>query len=141
VSGVLLDTHIFLFLTDDVERVPARVRRAIDDAEQRYLSAASVWEMSIKISIGKLRLPETLERFLPSRSAELLTRSLPVTQRHALRAGNLPPIHGDPFDRMLVAQALEEDLVLLTLDPSVASYAVKTLGYDTPRKRQTRKAR
>ena len=140
-SGVLLDTRVFLFVADEVDRVPASVRRAIDEAEQRYLSVASAWETAIKISIGKLRLPEALEPYLLSRSASLLMRSLPIAQRHAVRAGALPPIHGDPFDRILVAQALEEDLVLLTLDPRVASYGVKTVSYGAPPKRRKRGSR
>ena len=124
-SRVLVDTHVFLFLVDDVERVPRSFHRAIDEATERYLSAASAWEMVIKVSLGKLRLPESAEKYIPSRTSELLMRSLPITQRHAVRAGTLPLLHRDPFDRMLVAQSLEEDLLLLTLDPRVLRYGVR----------------
>ena len=135
-SGVLLDTHVFLFVADEVERVPIEFRRAIDQAEERYLSAASAWEMAIKSSLGKLRLPESPDRYISSRSSQLLLRSLPISQRHATRAGELPTLHRDPFDRMLVAQALEENLVLLTLDPKVLQYDVRTVHID---KRRVRK--
>lgn len=135
-SGVLLDTHVFLFLADEAERVPIEFRRAVDQADERYLSAASAWEMAVKSSLGKLRLPESPDRYISSRSSQLLLRSLPISQRHATRAGGLPALHRDPFDRMLVAQALEESLVLLTLDPRVLQYDVRTVHVDKQRVRQ-----
>lgn len=135
-SGVLIDTHMFLFLMSESDRVPADVRRAIDDAEHRFFSVASVWEMSIKTAIGKLRLPEPLNRFVPSRMSAMLVRSLPITEAHAIRVASLAPIHRDPFDRLLVAQALEESLTIVTLDPQIARYGVATVGVKTRKKKR-----
>ncbi|HEY9086060.1 MAG TPA: type II toxin-antitoxin system VapC family toxin [Candidatus Tyrphobacter sp.] len=140
-NGVLLDTHVFLFLVDDVERVPLSVRKAIDDAEQRFLSVASMWEMAIKISIGKLRLPEAIERYIPSRTSQALIRPLPILAGHVMRVASLPPLHRDPFDRLLVSQALEEGLTLLTMDRQVAQYDVPSLGVPRTKGRRKRRTR
>jgi PIN domain nuclease of toxin-antitoxin system len=137
-SAVLLDTHVFLFLNDAIERVPQDVRRAIDRADRRYLSAASAWEMAIKLAMGRLQLPEPLERYLPSRTSRLMLQTLPISDRHAIRAGALPLLHRDPFDRMLVAQSLEEDLLLVTLDPRVSQYGARTLGVTKGKRRVVR---
>ena len=88
---------------------------------------ASVWEIAIKVGGGKMILPDTVEHYIPDRlrhdGFELLTIDLP----HAFRAGTLPRIHGDPFDRMLVAQAQVEGIPILTADPMIARYDVETI--------------
>ena len=120
---LLLDTHVLLWwLAEDVQlRKPART--AIINAATVYVSAASAWEMAIKTAIGKLRAPEDLEQRL--RSHRFL--ELPVTVAHALAAARLPRKHGDPFDRMLVAQTTAESLVLLTNDRKLAAYGIPVL--------------
>lgn len=139
-SGVLLDTHTFLSLLLEPERVPSSVRQALDTSPLRYLSVASVWEMSIKYSIGKLPLPEQPSTYVPSRAARLLVQSLPITERHALRVATLPLLHRDPFDRLLIAQAIEEDLQLLTLDRRILRYAVPALRVrDSKREKRQRR--
>lgn len=139
-SGVLLDTHVFLYMVGEAERIPLSIRKAVDGAEQRFLSVASTWEMAIKISIGKLRLPEPIERYIPSRASEILIQPLPILEEHVMRVASLPLLHRDPFDRLLIAQALEEGLTLLTLDRRIAKYAVPTIGVPQA-KRQERRGR
>lgn len=88
-----------------------------------FLSSASVWETAIKIEAGRLEIPESIE----SMAREANLTELPITWSHASRAAALPPLHHDPFDRMLVAQAIEEALVLITRDALVRRYDVATM--------------
>ena len=119
----LLDSHVLLWLNSDVRRISRAVLQAVDLADQVYYSAASVWELSIKQSIGKLRLTAPISGFVQqSRFLEL-----PVTTQYAEASAKLPLHHRDPFDRMLVAQAFVENLVLITGDRRLSSYDVKTL--------------
>lgn len=121
----LLDTHIFLWwLTDDAalgNKVKAKIR---DPRNQIFISAATAWEISIKQASGKLEAPEDLdavveeERFYP----------LPISLRHGRAAGRLPSHHRDPFDRMLIAQARLEDLILVTNDADIFKYEVQILS-------------
>jgi PIN domain nuclease of toxin-antitoxin system len=90
-----------------------------------YLSAASVWEMSIKSGLGKLTLKPSVEVFVSDFLKMYRVDRLPISVPHALKVGSLPVIHKDPFDRMLVAQALVEDLVLVTSDARIHEYSVK----------------
>ena len=92
-----------------------------------FLSAASAWEIAIKHAIGKLKLPEPPERYVPSRLEALRTLALPIEHSHALQVGSLPRHHRDPFDRLLIAQAQLEDLPILTSDEVFASYDVETI--------------
>ena len=115
---VLLDTHLLLWALSAPARLPAPARRLIQDADV-YVSAASIWEISIKAALGKLRADpdEVLAALEP---AGLL--SLPISGEHAARVASLPPIHRDPFDRLLVAQALVEPMRLLTDDTALGGY-------------------
>lgn len=123
-ANYLLDTHVLLWLNSDLERISRSVVAAIDLADQVYYSAASVWELSIKQSLGKLHLAKPVSDFADqSRFLEL-----PVTTRYAEAAARLPLHHRDPFDRMLVAQAMTEGLVLVTADRRLSSYDLKTLA-------------
>jgi PIN domain nuclease of toxin-antitoxin system len=88
------------------------------------LSVASIWEIAIKHGLGKLRLPEPIERWVPSRIQIGQTSVLPVDAPHALRVASLPPLHRDPFDRMIVAQALVEGVAVLTADAALGAYGV-----------------
>ena len=116
---VLLDTHLLLWALASPSKMPAVASRMIND-EDIYVSAASIWEISIKISLGKMRGDprEVIEALDPAGF-----RSLPITREHAARVFVLPPIHKDPFDRMLVAQALSEPMILLTNDAALAGYS------------------
>jgi PIN domain nuclease of toxin-antitoxin system len=91
------------------------------------LSAASAWEIAIKHSLGRLRLPMDPAEYVPSRMAATGTSPLSIHHSHALRVSQLPPHHRDPFDRMLIAQAQVEGLPILTADPQFAAYAVEVL--------------
>ena len=120
---VLLDTHVWLWWLAD-EPLSDPVTSALGDAHTDVLvSAASVWEVSIKRALGKLNVEAGLEDELDADGFG----SLPITVTHASVAGDLPPHHGDPFDRMLVAQAQLEDLTLVTRDPALQAYDVPIL--------------
>ena len=116
---LLIDTHIALWLMRDAPELNAAARRIIKAADEVFFSTASMWEAAIKASIGKLPLD-------PVRFEEQLLlagiQPLAVTWAHCLKLRELPPHHRDPFDRMLVAQALSEPLHLLTQDAALAAY-------------------
>jgi PIN domain nuclease of toxin-antitoxin system len=123
-ASLLLDTHVILWwLADDPELGP-QARKAIAEPESLVaVSAASAWEIAIKRALGRLQAPDDLE----TQIARNGFAPLPITVAHALRAGALPPRHDDPFDRMLVAQAQLEGLTVVTRDPRIAVYGVRTL--------------
>lgn len=116
---LLVDTHVYLWWRSDDPRLGVAEREAIrDGANDVLLSAASVWEMAIKQTLGRLRVPEP-----PSAAAVRLGfEPLPVSFAHAEATVRLPPLHRDPFDRLLVAQARTEGLTLVTRDPLVRAY-------------------
>jgi len=123
----LLDTHAFLWWITDDPRLSPRVRKIIGDGENElYLSAASGWEMAIKAGLGRLQLPD-LERFIPEQMALNAIETLPVRMSHALRVHNLPEHHRDPFDRLLIVQALLEDMPIISSDPKIALYPVRII--------------
>ena len=115
---VLLDTHLLLWALSAPARLPAPARRLIQDADV-YVSAASIWEISIKAALGKLRADpnEVLAALEP---AGFL--SLPIAGEHAARVASLPPVHRDPFDRLLIAQALVEPMRLISTDGALQGY-------------------
>jgi len=120
---LLLDSHVVVWWLTSPERLSAETRALIAaPGNDIILSAASVWELGLKIARRKLTLPEDYVDCLLDDGFE----ELPVTLEHAQRAMRLPPLHGDPFDRLLIAQALEEDLVLVTSDHVISSYNVPT---------------
>ncbi len=122
---LLLDSHAAIWWFEDRGELSSEAIEAIADmASEVYVSSASVWEVGLKYAAGRLRAPTSLAD--AARDADF--RELPVTWVHAERAADLPPVHRDPFDRMLVAQALEEKLVLVTRDPLVRQYPVATLA-------------
>lgn len=124
---LLLDSHAFIwFVTGDAQLSP-RVRREIESKESEiYLSAASVWEIAIKTGLGRLTLPMPLDDYLVEKRGQGL-RALPVEWHHAAAVAKLPHHHRDPFDRLLVAQALIEDLPLASSDPELRLYGVKII--------------
>jgi PIN domain nuclease of toxin-antitoxin system len=122
---LLLDTHAFLWWVADDDALPARARAAIADPENECLvSAASVWEIAIKVSIGKLRISGEVRRFVPDQLAANGFAALPVTLTHAARVADLPFHHRDPFDRLLAAQALDERISIVSGDPVFRKYRV-----------------
>ena len=120
---LILDTHAFLWWRDDDSRLKPAVRDQIARSELVVFSAVSAWEIAIKAGIGKLRLSTTFERvFDPPGFSKL-----PLSASHALALSDLPPHHRDPFDRMLIAQAVAEGLTVVTHDRRFESYAVSVL--------------
>lgn len=115
---VLLDTHVLLWALSQPSKLTAAVRRQLDVAEV-YVSAASIWEVSIKSSIGKLAAsPREVLAGIEPAGFSLLS----ITGEHAAKVAELPPLHKDPFDRMLLAQASVEPMLLLTNDALLGSY-------------------
>lgn len=98
-----------------------------DPRTDLLLSAASSWEIAIKHGLGRLPLPEPPERYVPDRMRAIGARSVAIEHSHALAVSVLPPLHRDPFDRLLVAQAGMLDVAILTADPAVAQYSPRTL--------------
>lgn len=124
----LLDTHTFLWMATEPDRLGAAARARIEDVESRLLlSVASVWEMAIKKSLGKLELPSSVEEFVDDQLAATDTRLLEVGTAHAGRVEFLAWHHRDPFDRLLVAQALHEGLPVLGLDADFDRYGVERI--------------
>ena len=119
---LLLDTHLLLWAAGHPDRLPAAARTLIEDPQNEpVFSAASLWEIAIKSSLGRDDFQvdaRLLRRGLLDNGYE----ELPVTSEHAVAIGGLPPIHKDPFDRLLVAQSMVEGITLLTADPLVAQY-------------------
>jgi PIN domain nuclease of toxin-antitoxin system len=120
--SLLLDTHVLIWW-DEGRRIAAPARRAIEEADTVYVSAASAWEVAIKTGLGRLRPSRTVEQA----ASESGFVELPVTFPHAELVAALPPHHRDPFDRMLVAQARVEGLTLVTRDPVFARYPVEVI--------------
>jgi PIN domain nuclease of toxin-antitoxin system len=121
--GLLLDTHVLLWWLSADKRLPDELRQRLNDDPDVWVSAVTVWEIATKQSIGKLDAPRPLsEAVTTSRFQEL-----PITFDHAVAVGNLPVLHRDPFDRMLVAQARHEQLTLVTADPQIHRYEVDLL--------------
>jgi PIN domain nuclease of toxin-antitoxin system len=126
---ILLDTHVWLWLNGAPERLSQMARDLLHDGgNELYLSAASAWEIGIKHAAGKLSLPMAPEQYVPMRMAENGVLPISIHTSHALRASILPPHHRDPFDRMLVAQALVEGLQLITADARLGLYEVSLLA-------------
>ena len=124
----ILDTHAFLWWVLDIPRLSAEARSILEDgANELLFSAASAYELTIKAQSGRLALPEPADSYVPSRLAANAFEPLSIELAHALRAGALPAIHRDPFDRMLVAQAQIEGLPILTADPAISHYDVETI--------------
>ena len=126
---VLLDTQCWLWLQNEgVERFSARTLRTVGDPRTaRFLSLASVWEISIKYALGKLRLPRPPEEYVPARLRTSVTELLSIDLHHVLAVATLPLLHRDPFDRLLIAQARTEGLHLLSSDRHFASYGIDLL--------------
>ncbi len=125
---ILLDTEAWLWSLTEPERLNAKARALIADrANTLYLSAASSWEIAIKSALGKLPLPESPVRYIPSRMAAQGINGLPIEHAHALRVFGLPAHHRDPFDRLIVAQSQIEKLPVMTADRIFKNYDVSLI--------------
>lgn len=125
---VLLDTQVWIWMRSAPSRLSSAARRLLaDGASELVLSAATPWEIAIKVSIGKLRLPCGVEEFVTTRAAATRATPLPITQLHAIESAALPHHHRDPFDRVLIAQARLEGIPILTADAAFRAYEVEIL--------------
>lgn len=118
--NLLLDTHVFLWWRGDDRRLTKRARGTIASADTVFVSVASAWEVAIKLGLGKLRLPEPFSAGVDASGFARLT----VTFEHAEVVASLPRHHGDPFDRMIIAQAVSEGLTVVTADAIFERYGV-----------------
>jgi PIN domain nuclease of toxin-antitoxin system len=125
---LLLDTCIFLWLISGDNRLSNSVREEICDPENEiFLSTVSIWESIVKNQIGRLPLPEPPAEYLPAQRKRHNISSLPLEEGSVVNLSNLPLIHRDPFDRMLICQAIEHQLTLVTVDNVIRSYPVETM--------------
>ena len=123
----LLDTHAFLWLVQGDPQLSEQARAVIcDDGNQLYFSVASIWEIAIKLNIGKLKIGHTIEDIY-TLLAQLKIENLPIYRSDLIRYLTLPLHHRDPFDRVIIAQAIERDLVMVSADESFRSYPVQQL--------------
>lgn len=128
----LLDTHVWLWLLTDPARIRADLLSELRFGRTRLLlSAASSWEIAIKWGIGRLPLPDPPATYIPSRMLRSGVEGLPVEHAHALRVAGLPNLHRDPFDRLLIAQAQVERLMIVTVDPVFDAYDVSVVRATT----------
>jgi PIN domain nuclease of toxin-antitoxin system len=123
---LLLDTCTLIWLLTAERKLPDRVRSAISDQDV-LLSAASAWEIAIKYGKGSLRLTQPPERLVPSARERYGFQALPIDEESALHVAKLPLLHTDPFDRMLVSQAIVHGLTIVTSDPLVTQYPARTM--------------
>lgn len=125
---VLLDTHVFLWWVEGARTLPTKARAALADQENECLiSLVSAWELAIKTGLGKLKLALPVKRYVVENAAANGFRMLDIRMAHIGRVETLAPHHGDPFDRLLIAQAIEEKLPVVTADPVFKKYGVKRI--------------
>lgn len=118
---LLYDTHVVMWAQLDPERLRG-AREVMDAADERWISSAVVWELAIKAALGKLAISSDATSWTARARKELKARSLDIGPHHAGAVQHLPPIHRDPFDRLMVAQAAEEGLTFLTFDAVLQEY-------------------
>ncbi len=125
---LLLDTHVFLWYITADSRLPLFFRAAIRDPENEvFLSIASLWETIIKYNLGKLPLPQSPEIFIPNERRRHQIKSLSLHENAVKELANLPALHRDPFDRILICQSLANDLTIVTIDVQIQNYKVSYL--------------
>jgi PIN domain nuclease of toxin-antitoxin system len=125
---ILLDTHIFLWFISGDTQLSIDIRDAIREPNNEiYLSAVSVWEAIVKYQLGKLPLPEHPETYLPKQRDLHQIASLSLDENSVVQLAELPSLHRDPFDRMLVCQALQNGLTIATVDSAVRAYPVSVM--------------
>ena len=125
---ILVDTCTFLWIASESPQLSKSAAAIfLDRDNERYLSAASAWEIGIKHALGRLPLPARPEVFVPKIREASGIVSLEIDEASALQAGKLPSLHADPFDRMLIAQAIVHGMTILTPDPEIEQYAVRVM--------------
>lgn len=126
--NLLLDTHVLLWMHDEIEKLSKSVRDALTVTENAlYISTASIWEIQVKFKSGRLKLAKPIDEILDEQIAANDLSILPLDRNHAVNVINLPSTHKDPFDRMIISQAMVEDMTILTADPKFSEYPVKLL--------------
>jgi PIN domain nuclease of toxin-antitoxin system len=124
----LLDTHVFLWWITDDPQLSVQIRRIISDIDNEFFfSAASCWEIAIKAQLGKIKLPAKPDNFISEQLAVNAIQSMPVQSSHALHVFNLPPLHRDPFDRIIVAQSSLENIPVITSDFLISQYDIAAI--------------
>ena len=125
---LLLDTHVFIWYINDDSRLPQKWREVIADrGNYVYLSVVSIWEAVIKATLGKLQLRSQSNSYLSKQRQLHLIAELPLNEACVNHLASLPLLHRDPFDRILICQALEHDLTIMTIDAEIKKYAVTCL--------------
>ena len=125
---LLLDTHTFLWWVEDAPALSKKARQAVANPDNEcLLSLVSCWEMAIKLRLGKLKLANRIERFIPEQLSANGFRQLDIDFRHVARVATMPLHHRDPFDRLLAAQAKEEKLAIVSADAVFQKYGVKRI--------------
>ena len=124
---LLIDTHTFLWFIDDNPRLSARAKDLLESDADLLLSVASLWEISIKVSIRKLSLAQPYDVFVPRQLTDNAIEILPISLAHLGVVSTLPFHHRDPFDRLMIAQALVEQLPIVSVDAAFDSYSAKRL--------------
>ncbi|MFT4228831.1 MAG: type II toxin-antitoxin system VapC family toxin [Microbacterium sp.] len=125
----LLDTHTWIWMLEDSARLGRRTRAILEDETSRLLmSVASAWEIATKVAAGRLSIPLRTEADFLRQLRLTGVETVDLELRHAVAAGSLPRHHGDPFDRMIVAQAQDLDAPILTVDPRIARYDVEVVA-------------
>ena len=125
---LLLDTCVFLWMISGDSRLPSGAEAHLRDGSNHvWLSSVSNWEISVKESTGRLVLPEPSERYVPRNRLRHQIRSLSMDEKSVAHQGRLPWLHRDPFDRMLICQAIENELTIVTPDHLIRQYPVRTL--------------
>ena len=124
---MLLDTHVFLWLLSEPERLGEHLDSLGDPSNDLLVSAASSWEIAIKVGLGRLTLPDEPRRYIPDRMRAIGAEPLAVEHAHVLAVAGLPMLHRDPFDRVLIAQARELRLTIVTADAEIARYDVAAI--------------
>ena len=122
----LLDTHAFIWFLNDDDKLPVDVKDIIMRSEHLYISIGSFWEMTIKAGLGKLKLPAPISDLM-NVCEEMNITILPITGRHLECLQVLPAFHGDPFDRLIISQAITEKLTLISADSKISAYEVRLL--------------
>ena len=125
---LLLDSCTFLWIVADDPHLSATARTMFrDPANETFLSAVSAWEIAVKNSLGNMPLPEPADRYVPTFRIRELIEPLPLSEAMALEVVRLPMIHRDPFDRLLICQAIAEGMAILTPDQLIRQYPVRTI--------------
>ena len=124
---ILLDTCTFLWIVSDARELSKLSRELFrESSNEVFLSAVSVWEISVKYALGKLKLPQTPDKYIPLQRERHMVESLALNENSVLQINRLPKLHKDPFDRILICQAIDHGMVIITPDELITQYPVAT---------------